>query len=81
MDTRPRAHAPSPTTPSGRLGAPHLAARILPENAASIKVAASIGMSFEFNTVAEPGVLVAVYRDRRAAASLNVGQVQRPRAA
>jgi RimJ/RimL family protein N-acetyltransferase len=44
------------------LGAPHLTARIQPENAASIKVATGIGMSFEFNTVAEPGVPVAVYR-------------------
>jgi RimJ/RimL family protein N-acetyltransferase len=44
------------------LGAPHLTARIQPENAGSIQVATSIGMSFEFNTVAEPGVLVAVYR-------------------
>lgn len=44
------------------LGAPHLAARIRPENAGSIRVATAIGMAFEFNTVAEPGVLVAVYR-------------------
>ena len=44
------------------LGAPHLTARIQPENAGSIQVATAIGMSFEFNTVAEPGVLVAVYR-------------------
>ena len=44
------------------LSAPHLTARILPENAASIQVASSLGMSFEFNTVAEPGVMVAVYR-------------------
>jgi RimJ/RimL family protein N-acetyltransferase len=44
------------------LGAPRLTARILPENAGSIAVAESIGMGFEFNTVAEPGVLVAVYR-------------------
>ncbi|MDE3132910.1 MAG: GNAT family N-acetyltransferase [Acidobacteriota bacterium] len=44
------------------LDAPHLTARILPENAASIEVARAIGMSFEFNTVAEPGVAVAVYR-------------------
>jgi RimJ/RimL family protein N-acetyltransferase len=44
------------------IGAPHLTARILPENAASIQVARSLGMSFEFNTVAEPGLMVAVYR-------------------
>lgn len=44
------------------VGAPHLTARILPENAASIQVASSIGMRFQFNTVAEPGVMVAVYR-------------------
>jgi RimJ/RimL family protein N-acetyltransferase len=44
------------------LSAPHLTARIQPDNAASIQVATAIGMSFEFNTVAEPGVLVAVYR-------------------
>lgn len=44
------------------LQAPHLTARILPENAASIEVATRLGMEFEFNTVAEPGVAVAVYR-------------------
>lgn len=44
------------------LGAPHLTARIRPENAGSVKVATSLGMAFEFNTVAEPGVLVAIYR-------------------
>jgi RimJ/RimL family protein N-acetyltransferase len=44
------------------LGAPHLTARILAENAASIKVANAIGMSFEFDTVAHPGVAVAIYR-------------------
>ncbi len=47
-----------------RLGAPHLTARIKPANTGSIQVATSIGMSFEFNTVAQPGVLVAVYRGR-----------------
>jgi RimJ/RimL family protein N-acetyltransferase len=44
------------------LNAPHVTARIRPDNAGSIKVAAAIGMEFEFNTVAEPGVSVAVYR-------------------
>ena len=44
------------------LGAPHVTARILPANAASIKVATALGMAFEFNTVAQPGVLVGVYR-------------------
>lgn len=44
------------------LGAPHLTARVRPENAASIEVARAVGMGFEFNTVAEPGVAVAVYR-------------------
>lgn len=44
------------------LGAPHLTARIQPDNAGSIQVATSLGMSFQFNTVAAPGVLVAVYR-------------------
>ena len=44
------------------LEVPHLTARILPENGASIEVATRLGMSFEFNTVAEPGVTVAVYR-------------------
>ena len=47
------------------LGAPHLTARILPDNASSIRVASSLGMTFEFNTVAEPGVTVAVYRVAR----------------
>src|SRR5579875_3016801 len=51
------------------LGAPHLTARIHPENAGSIQVATAIGMSFEFNTVAEPGVLVAVYRCQAPAGS------------
>lgn len=46
----------------GSLHVPHLTARIQPDNAASIRVASAIGMSFEFNTVAEPGVLVAIYR-------------------
>lgn len=44
------------------LGAPHLTARILPENSASIAVATRLGMEFEFNTVADPGIAVAVYR-------------------
>lgn len=44
------------------LHVPHLTARILPENSASIAVATRLGMEFEFNTVAEPGVAVAVYR-------------------
>jgi RimJ/RimL family protein N-acetyltransferase len=44
------------------LGAPHLTARIQPENAASIQVATAIGMKYELSTVADPGVPVAVYR-------------------
>lgn len=44
------------------LHVPHLTARILPENSASISVATRLGMEFEFNTVAEPGVAVGVYR-------------------
>lgn len=44
------------------LRAPHLTARILPANAGSIQVATAIGMEFEFNTVAQPGVAVAIYR-------------------
>ena len=44
------------------LGAPHLTARIQPDNAGSIHVATAIGMKFELNTVADPGVPVAVYR-------------------
>ncbi len=44
------------------LDAPELTARIAPENAASIAVAKAIGMTFEFNTVAAPGILVAIYR-------------------
>lgn len=44
------------------LQGPQLTARIHPDNAASIQVATRLGMRFEFNTVAEPGVAVAVYR-------------------
>jgi RimJ/RimL family protein N-acetyltransferase len=44
------------------LGARHLTARILPDNAGSIGVARAIGMTFEFNTVAQPGIAVAIYR-------------------
>ena len=44
------------------LAVPHLTARILPENAASIEVATRLGMEFEFNTVADLGVAVAIYR-------------------
>ncbi len=44
------------------LEVPHLTARIAPDNGASIEVATRIGMVFEFNTVAAPGVAVAVYR-------------------
>jgi RimJ/RimL family protein N-acetyltransferase len=51
------------------LAVPHLSARIRPENAASIEVAGRIGMAFEFNTVADPGVTVAVYRAPSAALS------------
>ena len=46
----------------GQLDVPHLTARILPENAGSIQVATRLGMEFEFNTVADPGVAVAIYR-------------------
>jgi RimJ/RimL family protein N-acetyltransferase len=42
--------------------APHVTARIHPDNTGSIRVAEAIGMAFEFNTVAEPGVLVGAYR-------------------
>jgi ribosomal-protein-alanine N-acetyltransferase len=44
------------------VGAPFVTARIRPENVASIHVAATIGMAFQFNTVADPGVLAAIYR-------------------
>lgn len=44
------------------LGAPFVTARIQPENESSIHVAEAIGLSFEFNTVADPGVLCAIYR-------------------
>jgi RimJ/RimL family protein N-acetyltransferase len=44
------------------LGAPHLTARIQPENAGSIHVATALGMKHELNTVADPGVAVAIYR-------------------
>ena len=44
------------------LEAPGLTARIQPDNLASIAVATAVGMEFAFNTVAQPGVLVAVYR-------------------
>jgi RimJ/RimL family protein N-acetyltransferase len=44
------------------LRAPHLTARILPQNAGSIRVAGAIGMGFAFNTVTPPGVAVAIYR-------------------
>jgi RimJ/RimL family protein N-acetyltransferase len=44
------------------LGAPHLTARILPENSGSVAVATRLGMTFEFNTVAQPGIAVAIYR-------------------
>ena len=44
------------------LHVPHLTARILPENQGSIAVATRLGMEFEFNTVADPGVAVAIYR-------------------
>jgi RimJ/RimL family protein N-acetyltransferase len=44
------------------VGAPHLTARILPANTGSIRVASAIGMEFELNTVAQPGVTVAIYR-------------------
>ena len=44
------------------LDAPKLTARIHPDNLASQKVAGGINMAFEFNTVAQPGVAVAIYR-------------------
>lgn len=44
------------------LQVPHLTARILPENTASVEVATKLGMQFEFNTVADPGIAVSVYR-------------------
>jgi RimJ/RimL family protein N-acetyltransferase len=45
-----------------QLRVPHLTARIRPENTGSIQVATRLGMQHEFNTVADPGVAVAVYR-------------------
>jgi RimJ/RimL family protein N-acetyltransferase len=45
-----------------QLDVPWLTARIRPENLDSVRLAERLGMSFQFNTVAEPGVLVAVYR-------------------
>ena len=44
------------------LGAPHLTARIQPENTGSIQVATALGMTYELNAVADPGVAVAIYR-------------------
>ncbi len=44
------------------VGAPFVTARIRPENVASIHVATTIGMQFEFNTVTDPGVLAGIYR-------------------
>jgi RimJ/RimL family protein N-acetyltransferase len=44
------------------LDAPHLTARILPENSGSLAVATRLGMEFQFNTVAQPGIAVAIYR-------------------
>jgi [ribosomal protein S5]-alanine N-acetyltransferase len=46
----------------GSLAVPHLTARILPDNAASIAVARRLGMEFAFNSVANPGVPVVIYR-------------------
>lgn len=45
-----------------QLHVPRLTARILPENAGSVQVATRLGMIFQFNTVADPGIAVAVYR-------------------
>jgi RimJ/RimL family protein N-acetyltransferase len=44
------------------LDAPFVTARIQPQNVASIHVATTLGMAFAFDTVADPGVAVAVYR-------------------
>lgn len=44
------------------LAAPHVTARIHPDNTGSLRVAATIGMQFEFNTVAQPGIAVAIHR-------------------
>lgn len=55
------------------LGAPHLTARILPENAGSIRVAKMIAMGFAFNTVAQPGVAVAIYRSFAPASGPDAG--------
>lgn len=44
-----------------RVGARCIIARIQPENTASIAVATTIGMEFQFNTVTAPGVLAAIY--------------------
>ena len=57
-----RAASASECADSSALEAPGLTARIQPDNLASIAVATAVGMEFAFNTVAQPGVLVAVYR-------------------
>lgn len=45
-----------------RVGAASVVARIQPENAASVRVAEAIGMSFEFETAGGCGERIAVYR-------------------
>jgi RimJ/RimL family protein N-acetyltransferase len=51
----------------GRLGAPSIVARIQPANAASIAVAESAGLTYDFTTTGKTGEPVAVYRLARPA--------------
>jgi RimJ/RimL family protein N-acetyltransferase len=46
----------------GRVGAPSVVARIQPENAASIRVAESIGLALAFSTTGRTGEPISVYR-------------------
>ena len=49
-----------------RLGAPSIVARIQPDNAASRRLAESIGMGLDFETQDRTGISVVVYRMNRA---------------
>ena len=51
-----------------RLGAPSVVARVQPENAASLRVAAALGLTLEYETTDRSGRAVRILRLHRAAA-------------
>ena len=76
---RPRAAARSATRRSSALGAPSVVARIQPDNAASAKVAAALGLTPERDTTNRHGVPVRIHRLMAGAVGARPARLASPR--